>query len=195
MTTDSRTGLQLRSTVRKDGLLVLSLAEVPIAEPKADEVLVRIEASPINPSDLGVLLAGADMTTAKASGTADRPIVTATIAPEMMRALAGRIPQPIVLHGASSMPQEGIALAERYGAKLPHAQGIPPELIRQAIALGIAKVNTDSDLRLAAIGRLRQVLTERPDVFNLYELMGEVETAIRDETALRIQMLGSNGKA
>ena len=114
---------------------------------------------------------------------------------DRLKEIAGRIPQPIVLHGASSMPQEGIALAERYGAKLPHAQGIPPELIRQAIALGIAKVNTDSDLRLAAIGRLRQVLTERPDVFNLYELMGEVETAIRDETALRIQMLGSDGKA
>ena len=95
MTTDSRTGLQLRSTVKKDGLLELSLAEVPIAEPKADEVLVRIEASPINPSDLGLLFGGADMSTAKASGTADRPVVTATIAPEMMRALAGRIDQPM----------------------------------------------------------------------------------------------------
>jgi fructose-bisphosphate aldolase class II len=114
---------------------------------------------------------------------------------DRLKEVAGRIPQPIVLHGASSMPQDGIALAERYGAKLPHAQGIPPELIRQAIALGIAKVNTDSDLRLAAIGRLRQVLTERPDLFNLYELMGEVEKAIRDETALRIRMLGSDGKA
>jgi fructose-bisphosphate aldolase class II len=112
-----------------------------------------------------------------------------------LKEIAGRIPQPIVLHGASSMPQDGIELAERYGAKLPHAQGIPPELIRRAVALGVAKVNTDSDLRLAAIGRLRQVLTERPDLFNIYELMGEVEAAIRDETALRIRMLGSDGKA
>ena len=95
MTTDRRTGLQLRSTVKKDGLLELSLAEVPIAEPKADEVLVRVEASPINPSDLGLLFGGADMSTAKASGTADRPIVTATIAPEMMRAVAGRFDQPM----------------------------------------------------------------------------------------------------
>ena len=112
MTTDSRTGLQLRSTVRKDGLLELSLAEVPIAEPKADEVLVRVEASPINPSDLGLLFGGADMSTAKASGTADRPIVTATIAPEMMRAVAGRFDQPMpvgnegagVVVGAGSSP-------------------------------------------------------------------------------------------
>jgi fructose-bisphosphate aldolase, class II len=114
---------------------------------------------------------------------------------ERLKEIAGRIPQPIVLHGASSMPREGIALAERYGARLPHAQGIPPELIQQAVALGVAKVNTDSDLRLAALGRLRQVLTERPDMFNLYELMGEVEAAIRDETAVRIRMLGSDGKA
>ena len=114
---------------------------------------------------------------------------------ERLKEIAGRIPQPIVLHGASSMPAEGIALAERHGARLPHAQGIPPDLIRQAVALGVAKVNTDSDLRLAALGRLRQVLAERPDIFNLYELMGEVETAIRDETAARIRLLGSDGKA
>jgi fructose-bisphosphate aldolase, class II len=114
---------------------------------------------------------------------------------ERLKEIADRIPQPIVLHGASSMPQEGIALAERYGARLPHAQGIPPELIRQAVALGVAKVNTDSDLRLAALGRLRRVLVERPDLFNLYELMGEVEAAIRDETVVRIRMLGSDGKA
>ena len=114
---------------------------------------------------------------------------------ERLKEIAGRIPQPIVLHGASSLPADGIALAERYGAKLPHAQGIPPELIRRAVTLGIAKVNTDSDLRLAALGRLRQVLTERPDLFNLYELMGEVEKAIREATLERIELLGSAGKA
>jgi len=113
---------------------------------------------------------------------------------ERLKEVARRIPQPIVLHGASSMPADAIAFAERFGAKLPHAQGIPVELIQQAIKLGIAKVNTDSDLRLAALGRLRQVLVERPDIFNLYELMGEVEGAIRDETAARIRMLGSAGK-
>jgi len=65
MTTPARTGLQLRSTVKKEGLLELSLADVPIPEPKPDEVIVRVEASPINPSDLGLLLGGADMSTAK----------------------------------------------------------------------------------------------------------------------------------
>jgi fructose-bisphosphate aldolase class II len=114
---------------------------------------------------------------------------------ERLREIATRITQPIVLHGASSLPRDEIELAERYGAKLPHAQGIPPELIQEAVASGIAKVNTDSDLRLAALARLRQVLAERPDIFNLYELMGEVEQAIRNATAKRIRLLGSDGKA
>jgi fructose-bisphosphate aldolase, class II len=114
---------------------------------------------------------------------------------ERLEEVASRIPQPIVLHGASSMPPERVAFAEKYGARLPHAQGIPPELIQQAVARGVAKVNTDSDLRLAALGRLRQLLAERPDLFNLYELMGEIEAAIRDETAARIRMLGSDGRA
>jgi len=114
---------------------------------------------------------------------------------DRLREIASRVAQPIVLHGASSLPQEEIEFAERYGARLPHAQGIPPELIKKAVTMGIAKVNTDSDLRLAALGRLRQVLVERPDLFNLYELMGELEQAIRRATVERIQLLGSQGKA
>jgi fructose-bisphosphate aldolase class II len=114
---------------------------------------------------------------------------------DRLRDIASRVAQPLVLHGASSLRQEDVAFAERYGAKLDHAQGIPPDLIRKAVTLGIAKVNTDSDLRLAALGRLRQVLVERPDIFNLYEIMGEIEVAIRTETAARIRMLGSSDKA
>jgi fructose-bisphosphate aldolase class II len=114
---------------------------------------------------------------------------------DRLREIAARVPQPIVLHGASSLPREQVLFAERYGAKLPHAQGIPAELLREAVSLGIAKVNTDSDLRLVALGRLRQVLGERPDLFNLYELMGEMEQAIRAATVDRIHLLGSAGKA
>jgi len=114
---------------------------------------------------------------------------------DRLREIASRVAQPIVLHGASSLPEEGIALANRYGAKLEHARGIPHELIQQAVKLGVAKVNTDSDLRLAALGRLRQVLVERPEIFNLYELMGEVEQAVRLATAERIRLLGSAGRA
>ncbi len=114
---------------------------------------------------------------------------------DRLREIAARVQQPLVLHGASSLPHADVVLAERFGAKLDHAQGIPAALIRQAIGCGIAKVNTDSDLRLAAIGRLRQALGERPEVFNLYELMGLMEAGIRDATMERIELLGSAGKA
>ena len=89
------TGLQLRSTVKKDGTLELALVSVPTAEPKPEEVIVRIDASPINPSDQGLLFAGADMSTAKASGTPASPVVTASLSPAAMKAMAGRADQSL----------------------------------------------------------------------------------------------------
>lgn len=89
------TGLQLRSTVKKDGILELSLESVQTPEPKPDEVVVRVEASPINPSDLGLLFGAADMGTAKASGTAANPVVTASIAPNVMKMMGGRLDQSL----------------------------------------------------------------------------------------------------
>ena len=88
---EPRTALQLRSLVKKSGELEVSLASVPVPEPGANEVLVRIEAAPINPSDLGLLFSAADMTKAVASGTSDRPVVTAPIAEGAMRSLAARL--------------------------------------------------------------------------------------------------------
>ena len=114
---------------------------------------------------------------------------------ERLAGIADLIKNPIVLHGASAVRSEDVAFAERYGARLPKATGIPHEFIKRAISLGVAKINTDSDLRLAALGRMRQVLTERPDIFNLYELMGEVEDAIRASVEARIRLFGSEGKA
>ena len=71
--------LELRSLVTSQGTLELSLHDVPVPSPAANEVLVRVEASPINPSDLGVLIPGADMSTASVSGTPEHPVVTATL--------------------------------------------------------------------------------------------------------------------
>src|SRR6267143_5465193 len=93
--TSTRTGLQLRSTVKKEGVLELSLVSVPTPEPKPEEVIVRIDASPINPSDQGLLFAGADMSTAKASGTVQNPVVTASIPPAATKAMAGRLEQSL----------------------------------------------------------------------------------------------------
>ncbi len=70
---------------------------------------------------------------------------------------------PIVLHGASSIPQDMVKLAEKYGATLPGSCGIPEEMLRQACAMSVCKVNTDSDLRISFTAGLRQSLVENPE--------------------------------
>jgi len=96
------TGLQLRSLVKSSGELELSLARIPIPQPGPDEVLVRIEAAPINPSDLGLLLGPADISAAKVSGTDESPVVTAPIPPQFMRAMGARVDEsmPVGNEGA-----------------------------------------------------------------------------------------------
>jgi NADPH:quinone reductase-like Zn-dependent oxidoreductase len=93
--TEQPVGFQLRSMVKKEGLLEVSLTRVPVPEPKPDEVVVRIDASPINPSDLGLMFAGADLSTAKAAGTPEAPVVTVSLSPAVMRAAAGRVDQSL----------------------------------------------------------------------------------------------------
>jgi len=92
---DIDAGLQLRSLVRKTGELELSLARVPIPTPATDEVVVRVEASPINPSDLGLLLGAADIRTAKLSGDGDNTVVTAMVPAAAMKTMAGRLDQSL----------------------------------------------------------------------------------------------------
>jgi NADPH:quinone reductase-like Zn-dependent oxidoreductase len=109
MTVEAKTGLQLRSLIKKSGELELSLAQAPIPEPAADEVVVRVEASPINPSDLGLLTGAADMSTAKVSGSGDTTVVTATVPEAMMKAMAGRLDQsmPVGNEGAGVVVKAG----------------------------------------------------------------------------------------
>ncbi len=88
---NAHSSLQLRSKIRSDSKLEISLIEVPIPEPAEGEVVVRVEASPINPSDLGLLFGPADIRTAKGSGTAERPIITAEVPEKLMPAVAARV--------------------------------------------------------------------------------------------------------
>ena len=109
MSSDSNTGLQLRSLIKNSGELEISLASVPTPEPGPDEVVVRVEASPINPSDLGLLIGAADMTTAKASGTNDAPVITAKVPEAAMKAMAGRLDEsmPVGNEGAGVVIKTG----------------------------------------------------------------------------------------
>jgi NADPH2:quinone reductase len=112
-TPNANTGLQLRSLVKRSGELELSLKRVPIPTPGDDEVVIRVLATPVNPSDLGLLLGPADLTTARESGTAEEPVLTAKIPERAMAAMAGRLDQSLavgnegagVVVSAGSSPQ------------------------------------------------------------------------------------------
>ena len=106
-----RTGLQLRSLVRSSGELDVSLTQVSVPAPAATEVLVRIEAAPINPSDLGLLFAGADMTQARQAGTADEPRVTARVPDAALKGMGARfeVSMPVGNEGAGTVVEAGSA--------------------------------------------------------------------------------------
>ena len=125
MPTDLPTTMrQIRSLVTAEGELQLSIAAVAMPQPADHEVLVRIDAAPINPSDLGLLLGMADVSKATTSGPADNPVVTAPVSPAVLAALAGRV--------GESMPvgNEGCGVVVAAGAA-PDAQA----LIGRTVAL------------------------------------------------------------
>jgi len=103
------TALALRSLVRRNGELELSLASVAIPAPKPDEVVIRVEASPINPSDIGLLFGAADMSTARQSGTTALPVITATIPEGLMKSMSGRLDEsmPVGNEGAGVVVSAG----------------------------------------------------------------------------------------
>lgn len=116
------TGLQLRSLVRRSGELELSLVDTPIPAPGPTDVVVRMQATPINPSDIGLLFGPADMSTATFAGTRARPVVIARIPDRAMNALAGRLDE--------SMPvgNEGAGVVIAAGAS-PAAQALVGRLV------------------------------------------------------------------
>jgi len=107
------TALQLRSLVTPEGELQVTLASVPIPVPGDDEVLVRLEGAPINPSDLGLLFGAADLGTATVAGTPARPVVTARVSEAGMKAMAGRVGQslPVGNEGAGRVVRAGASPA------------------------------------------------------------------------------------
>jgi len=102
-------GLQLRSLLNKSGVLELSLVSVPTPEPAADEIVIRVEGTPINPSDIALLLGPIDLKTAKQSGTAASPVLTANVLERALPALAARFDQsmPVGNEGAGTVVKAG----------------------------------------------------------------------------------------
>lgn len=110
---NSDRGLQLRSLVKKDGNLEVSLISIAVPEPEENEVVVRIEATPINPSDLGLLFGMADIDTSRISGTAESPVLTASIPENLMRNMQARVDQslPVGNEGAGVVVKAGASEA------------------------------------------------------------------------------------
>jgi fructose-bisphosphate aldolase class II len=114
---------------------------------------------------------------------------------ERLKEIARRVDIPLVLHGASGVPQSVLEKAERFGAKLPGAKGIPDDAIQRAVPLGIAKINIDTDLRLSFIGALREVLTNKPEEFDPRKILGPGREAIKQTVQSKMRLFGSSGKA
>ncbi len=101
---------------------------------------------------------------------------------------------PLVLHGASGVPPDLVEKAERFGAKLSGAKGVSNEVLAEAVACGINKVNTDTDLRIATLGAIREVLAEHPEEIDPRKILGPAREAMKAVVRQRIELLGSAGK-
>jgi len=102
---------------------------------------------------------------------------------------------PLVLHGASGVPQWILDKVSTYGGKVSGAKGVPDEAITKAISLGINKINIDTDLRLALLGAIRQVLQETPKEFDPRKILGPARDSITKVVTEKIELLGCKGKA
>lgn len=102
---------------------------------------------------------------------------------------------PLVLHGASSVPQEFVELTNKYGGQVPGAQGVPEAMLSQATKLGVCKINIDTDLRLAMTASIRKTFVENPAAFDPRKYLGPGRQAIQDMVQHKIKnVLGSSNK-
>jgi len=114
---------------------------------------------------------------------------------ERLKLIRTKVTVPLVLHGASSVPTWIIEKATKYGAKLEGAKGIPEDNIKKAISLGIAKINIDTDLRLAFTATVREVLANSPKEFDPRKILGPAKDAMKEVVKGKMRLFGSSGKA
>jgi fructose-bisphosphate aldolase class II len=101
---------------------------------------------------------------------------------------------PLVLHGASTVLPEFVELCNKYGGDIPGAQGVPEEMLRRAAQMNVAKINIDTDLRLAMTAAIRQFMVENPSEFDPRKYLGPARAAIKGMVQHKIKnVLGSSG--
>jgi fructose-bisphosphate aldolase class II len=113
---------------------------------------------------------------------------------DILAEIEKRLPEfPIVLHGASSVPQDYVAEINSLGGKLPDAVGIPEEQLRQAAGMAVCKINIDSDIRLAMTAGIRRVFAEKPGAFDPREYLSVARAEVKKMVTHKIvNVLGSN---
>ena len=116
---------------------------------------------------------------------------------DILEEVGRRLPGfPIVLHGASSVPQEYVKIINQYGGNMPGAQGVPEEMLRKAASMAVCKINIDSDLRLAVTATIREHFALNPSHFDPRQYLGPARDAVRKVVRHKIvDVLGCNGKA
>ncbi|MBO6134736.1 MAG: class II fructose-1,6-bisphosphate aldolase [Lachnospiraceae bacterium] len=115
---------------------------------------------------------------------------------DILEEVSKRIPGfPIVLHGASSVPQEFVKMVNEYGGNMPDAIGVPEDQLRHAAELSVCKINIDSDIRLAMTGNIRKYFAEHPDHFDPRQYLKPARAAVKAMVAHKIKdVLGSDNK-
>ena len=113
---------------------------------------------------------------------------------DILEEIGRRLPGfPIVLHGASSVPQEFVNEINKYGGQMPDAVGIPEEQLRRAASLAVCKINIDSDIRMAMTAAIRRTFCEKPGVFDPRDYLGAGRAAIKEMVKHKIvNVLGSD---
>lgn len=114
---------------------------------------------------------------------------------ERLKVISEKVSIPLVLHGASSVPTAILEKATKYGAKLDGAKGVAEDQLQKAIKLGIAKINIDTDLRLAFTAAIREVLTNNPKEFDPRKILGPAKDAMKEVARGKMRLFGSSGKA
>jgi len=113
---------------------------------------------------------------------------------DRLREIRQKVKVPLVLHGASEIPEDIVEIAEDFGALLPGAKGITNRMLKHAVKLGINKVNIDSDLRLAFDAGVRKVIKTKPKVYDPRKILGPAKDLMKREARDKMRLLGSSGK-
>lgn len=116
---------------------------------------------------------------------------------DRLQTINAKLPNyPLVLHGASSVPQEFVEQCNKYGGKVGGAKGVPEDMLRKAASMGVCKINVDTDIRLALTATIRQYFAENPEQFDPRTYLSPAREAVKKMVAHKIRhVMGSAGKA